>query len=120
MANPKRKKPRDVSDQEPPKEREENLDEFLAGMFQQTATGEENAMPSLDNLKAKFKTKSAAIRHLHFDLGFDVKTIHKHLNLRYQHVRNVISKELKRGPNEDFHLGEGQAAKIVETGGDED
>ena len=52
MANPKRK----VAET-----KDETLDEFLGGMFQQTQTGEEAGMPSLDWLKSKFKTKSASI-----------------------------------------------------------
>lgn len=42
-----------------------------------------------------YKSKSAQIRHL--DLcGFDRSTIAKHLNIRYQHVRNVLITPLKR------------------------
>jgi hypothetical protein len=80
-----------------------------------TPVGETNGLPALDVLKEKFKTKSAVIRHLHIDHGAKVKVIAKHLGLRYQHVRNVLKTELKRGPNEDFHLGEGQAASTIKT-----
>lgn len=89
---------------------EETLDEFLGDMFQTTATGEEGGMPTLRWLKEHFKTKSAIIRHLH-DKGFSVNQIRKHLDIRYQHVRNVLKTNLKRGPNEDFHLAEGQAVE---------
>ena len=88
----------------------ETLDEFLGEMFGQTKTGDEGGMPTLGWLKEHFKTKSAAIRHLH-EKGFSVNQIRKHLDLRYQHVRNVLKTQLKRGPNEDFHLAEGQAVE---------
>lgn len=96
-------------------ERVESLDDFVRQMHGTTPTGTTNGMPTLDELKAKFKTKSACIRHLHIDRGFKVKDIAKHLGLRYQHVRNVLKTELKRGPNEDFHLGEGQAAGVIKS-----
>lgn len=90
------------------------LDSFLAEMFQDTTQsdtgelGEPNqsqtqTQTSLGFLKANFKTKSAAIRYLH-SLGWETKRISKHLGLRYQQVRNVLTTALKRGPNEDFHL----------------
>lgn len=92
-------------------EKAQGLDEFLAEMFQTTATGEENGMPSLEWLKEHFKTKSAAIRYL-YDKGFKVKDIHKHLGLRYQHVRNVLTTELKRGPNETFKIDDYQSPNM--------
>lgn len=88
------------------------LDSFLAEMFQDTTqsdTGElgepnqSQTQTSLGFLKANFKTKSAAIRYLHSQ-GWETKRISKHLGLRYQQVRNVLTTALKRGPNEDFHL----------------
>ena len=49
-------------------------------------------------LKAQsMKTKSAAIRLLWND-GYSKSAIAKYLGIRYQHVRNVLTKELKRGP----------------------
>ena len=114
MANPKRKQPTDEDEESTTDRRDssltppdESLDEFLGGMFQQSATGDDKGMPALDWLKSKFKTKSAAIRYLH-EQGHSVNEIRKHLNLKYQHVRNVLTTNLKRGPNEDFHLSEGQ------------
>ncbi len=109
MASPKRsfaefQKAKDKERNTPePKKKEETLDAFLGDMFQQTKTGEEGGMPTLDWLKSKFRTKSAAIRYLH-DQGHSVNEIRLHLNLRYQHVRNVLKTQLKRGPNEDFKL----------------
>lgn len=114
----KRPKSTTPTDQDSP----QGMDEFLQEMFQ-TSTGEADGMPTLDFLKSKFKTKSAAIRYLH-EQGFSVNQIRNHLGLRYQHVRNVLKTQLKRGPNEDFHLGEGQMAPsirgISQEGGDED
>lgn len=78
----------------------ESLDDFLREMHG-TTTVAEGGMPTLDWLKEHFKTKSAAIRYLHTK-GFKVKDISKHLGVRYQHVRNVLTTELKRGPNEPF------------------
>lgn len=73
---------------------------FGDGSPQETQTG----LPSLDWLKQQFKTKSAAIRYLHSDLGgaHPPKVIAKHLGIRYQHARNVCTTALKRGPNEDW------------------
>lgn len=79
-----------------------SLDDFLRDTFSTTML-EENGMPSLDWLRSKLKTKSAIIRYLHYR-GFKVKDISKHLGIRYQHVRNVLTTELKRGPNEPFKL----------------
>lgn len=58
-------------------------------------------LPSLEWLKANYRTKSAAIRYL-FNLGHKPKTIAKHLGILYQHARNVCITPLKRGPNEDW------------------
>jgi hypothetical protein len=64
----------------------------------------QEGLPSLEWLKGQFKTKSAAIRYLHSDLGgaHPPKVIAKHLGIRYQHARNVCTTPLKRGPNEDW------------------
>lgn len=101
---------------EPPEVPEQTMDEFLREMHQTTTLGDNGdtgtpdtsdsdkpKMPSLAELKRTFKTKSAVIRHLHTE-GFQVKDIAKHLGLRYQHVRNVLTTELKRGPNENFRI----------------
>lgn len=51
-----------------------------------------------DRLRASgMKTKSAMIRLL-WDDGYSRAAIAKYLGIRYQHVRNVLTKELKRGP----------------------
>lgn len=85
-----------------------------------TETGEEIAgsthepqsnLPSIEWLKAHFKTKSAAIRYL-YNLGPSIghengtppKLIAKHLGIRPQHARNVCKTPLKRGPNEDWRI----------------
>jgi DNA-binding NarL/FixJ family response regulator len=52
-------------------------------------------------LKEMFQTKSAAIRFL-VSKGFATKDIAKHLDIRYQMVRNVKTNQLKRGPNESW------------------
>jgi hypothetical protein len=64
----------------------------------------QEGLPSLEWLKNQFRTKSAAIRYLHSDMGgaHPPKIIAKHLGIRYQHARNVCITELKRGPNEDW------------------
>lgn len=56
-------------------------------------------IPPLFQLKELYKTKSAIIRHL-TEIGMTVKEISAHTGIRYQHVRNVVTTELKRGPNE--------------------
>lgn len=76
------------------------LDEFLKQTFKQ---GTEGDMPARDWLKSQFKTKSAAIRFLD-SKGYKPKEIAAHLEIRQQHVRNVLGQELKRGPNEAFQL----------------
>lgn len=101
-----------------------DLDDYLREFHQTTTAGMavtpkgdaitmESGLPSLSFLKASFKTKSAAIRHMD-SLGCDVKTIAQHLGLRYQHVRNVLHNELKRGPNEDFRLDDRDTSKKLE------
>lgn len=47
------------------------------------------------------RTKSALIRWL-WELGYDVKTISKGLDIRYQQVRNIITTEPKRAAREDL------------------
>lgn len=48
-----------------------------------------------DQLFQDHKNKSGVIRALHAE-GFQTKHICKFLNIRYQHVRNVLSTPLKR------------------------
>lgn len=79
------------------------LAEFIQTMHEPNYSAAESTLglPSREWLKEQFSTKSAAIRYL-VNQGFEVKDIAKHLNMRYQHVRNVSKTELKRGPNEDW------------------
>jgi predicted metalloendopeptidase len=97
---------------------EEFVQEFFPPII--TATGEEIAtgnsqaqsnLPTLDWLKAHFKTKSAAIRYLYnlgpkvgYPNGTPPKIIAQHLGIRPQHARNVCKTPLKRGPNEDWRI----------------
>jgi hypothetical protein len=97
---------------------EPSLDDFLQEVHGISTVQQElpdSKIPSLSTLKGQFKTKSAVIRHLHDHYKLTVKQIAAHTGIRYQMVRNVLTNKLKRGPNEDFHLGEGQKASTVET-----
>lgn len=110
----------------PHKDKENTLQQFLAEHFGEDApspddyvrskdestprllseTGDEassNKLPSLGWIGANFKTKSAAIRYL-ISQGHPTNAIAELLNVRYQHVRNVKTTQLKRGPNEDWNL----------------
>jgi hypothetical protein len=89
----------------------QTLDQFLVEQFEESKTGNELGMPPLKWLKEQFQTKSARIRYLHAQ-NFKVKDIAKHLNIRYQHVRNVLSTELKRGPNENFKIDDYRSPNI--------
>jgi hypothetical protein len=60
-----------------------------------------DGLPSADWLQSQFRTKSAVIRYL-VSQGHPIKSIARHLGMKYQHVRNVAKNELKRGPNEDW------------------
>lgn len=60
-----------------------------------------DGLPSVEYLQATFQTKSATIRYL-VSQNFPIKSIARHLGMRYQHVRNVAKSDLKRGPNEDW------------------
>lgn len=76
------------------------MEQFIREMHGD-ASQPQNGMPSLDKIKEMFQTKSAAVRYL-INQGHSVKDIAKHLDMRYQHVRNVSLQTLKRGPNEDW------------------
>lgn len=80
---------------------EHTLESFLEEMFPSDQGGEllPNGMPRVDWLKKHFRTKSAAIRYLS-GKGHKNSEIAKHLGISYQHVRNVLTTTLKRGPNE--------------------
>lgn len=100
----------EVTEQEQLNSDPDTLDSFLRDIHE-TTTMQEVGLPSLQVLKQQFKTKSAAIRHL-YSLGHETKDIAKHLGLRYQHVRNVLHTELKRGPNEDWRFAHDEAKRI--------
>jgi hypothetical protein len=74
-------------------------------------SSEPSKYPSLGALNLAFKSKSAKIRHLN-SLGMPNSEIAKMLQIKYQHVRNVLKQELKRGPNEDFTLSGGVSPRI--------
>lgn len=85
----------------------ETLDEFLrenlrTSEIEVRAPGP-GGLPSLAFLQAHFKTKSASIRYMN-TLGHKPAVIAKHLGFRYQMVRNILTNQLKRGPNEDFTI----------------
>ena len=84
--------------EEDPKHR--SPEEFAKDFFGQ-ADIPQDGLPTLDWLETQFQTKSASVRFL-INQGHSVKLIAKHLGMRYQHVRNVATSELKRGPNEDW------------------
>lgn len=60
-----------------------------------------STLPPLAEIRSQYKTKSAVIRYL-TSLGASVKEISAYTGIRYQHVRNVATTPLKRGPNEDW------------------
>jgi hypothetical protein len=86
---------------------EPTLDDFMLNNHPDDELLPQNGMPPLGWLKKTFKTKSAVIRYLTLERKFPVKEVAKHLGLRYQMVRNVSTKYLKRGANEDWKLPEG-------------
>lgn len=49
----------------------------------------------IGNLNATYPTTSAKIRFLHSE-GWDRSRISKHLQIRYQHVRNVLLQPIKK------------------------
>ena len=54
------------------------------------------ALPTIEAMGEQgYKTKSAMIRYLDGE-GFKKSEIAKHLNIRYQHVRNVLTQPLKK------------------------
>lgn len=84
-------------------EEEEELSpkEFAREFFPDGTAEAQQDLPSLEWIKENYETKSAAIRYL-ISRGYAVKVIAKHLGIKYQHVRNVATNKLKRGPNEDW------------------
>ena len=93
---------RELEDAEGQVEKTETLESFINEMHGEGSTAvAQGDMPSKEWLQEQFKTKSAIIRYL-INQGHEVRAITKHLGLRYQHVRNVATGNLKRGPNEDW------------------
>lgn len=85
-----------------PKVVEQSMGEFINELHgDNTLSQPIDGFPSIEWLQETFKTKSAIIRYL-TSQGKEVKSIARHLGMRYQHVRNVAKQELKRGPNEDW------------------
>lgn len=94
---------------------EETLADFLSQMHgespesasdqnQARAQDDPNRIPSLGWLKEHFKTKSAVIRYLTITRQFPIAQVAKHTGYKYQHVRNVSTQKLKRGPNEPYSI----------------
>jgi DNA-binding NarL/FixJ family response regulator len=81
---------------------QQSPEEFAKEFFgDATEPQDAHGLPSLTWIKEQFQTKSAAIRYL-ISQGHATKHIAKHLGVRYQHVRNVATNKLKRGPNEPW------------------
>ena len=81
---------------------EQSLEQFINEAHGEgVATHPQDGLPSFEWLQEHFKTKSAIIRYL-VNQGYTITQIHKHTGWRYQHVRNVATSPLKRGPNEDW------------------
>lgn len=60
------------------------------------ATEVKKTIPTVDAMsELGYKTKSAMIRYLDSE-GFKRSEIANHLNIRYQHVRNVLTQPLKK------------------------
>jgi|SRR5215831_17904741 len=102
MVRKKKGLPRALEDpNEDPNLKEGQSPEEFAKEFFGEADQPQPGLPKLDWIKTNFKTKSAAIRYL-INQGYKVNAIAKHLGVKYQHVRNVATTPLKRGPNEDW------------------
>lgn len=106
MAKSKKGLPKVVQAEIDAEERQEvesqDLAAFVNEMHGDGATGKaQEGIPSMEWLKEQFQTKSAIIRFL-VNQNFTVVQIHKHTGWRYQHIRNVSTSPLKRGPNEDW------------------
>ena len=91
-----------AADERPKELQDQSMGEFIDELHgENTLSQPIDGMPSVEWLQDQFKTKSAIIRYL-INQGFEVKSISRHLGIRYQHVRNVAKSTLKRGPNEDW------------------
>lgn len=91
----------------------ESIEDVVTELFgTQTYQHTKGAWPPILWLQERFKTKSAIIRWL-FEEGHTVKEIAKQYGFKYQHVRNVLTNELKRGPNEPFRLDDHYNIKLT-------
>lgn len=70
---------------------------------------EQHITPMVSSPYDHLHTKSAKIRAMHAD-GFSRADIARALGILYQHVRNVLTQELKRGPHEALAASEVQTA----------
>lgn len=77
-----------------------------------TNTAQKFEEMTTDELLASFKTKSACIRYLD-SLGWNRSKIATKLNIRYQHVRNVLTQELKKGTTIEEPKIKEQETKVV-------
>lgn len=59
---------------------------------EETQTTEDIEVPSLEWLRANFKTKAAAIRYLGGHLGLDKTFVAHYLDVKYQMVYNVLER----------------------------
>lgn len=98
----------EVTEQQPPTK--QTMNDFLGEVFQDSIIPNTDPLgkqiPSPLELQTQFTTKSARIRYLYVEYGMEVKAISAYLHIRYQMVRNILTNELKRGPNEPFTLGD--------------
>jgi hypothetical protein len=106
-----------VHEQEQPIIENENENEVVSSELR--AGGEEQPAPKFDAAAfiAKHGTKSAAIRALRSQ-NYSVAMISKMLDIRYQHVRNVLLQKIGAKmvtPAEAQHILEVQAAKREEA-----
>lgn len=69
-------------------------DADIEAMFELAESTTPGNLPNLKWLHENFKSKSARIRYMH-TLDHDTKTISSYLDIRYQHVYNVIEQYKK-------------------------
>ena len=68
----------------------------VTGSVVNQVTSVKKAVLALPDMSG-FATKSSQIRHLHAQ-GWSRGDIARSMNIKYQHVRNVLISPLKRGP----------------------
>jgi len=52
-------------------------------------------------LYAEKGTKAAVIRYLHHEMGYQATDIARAMGIKYQHVRNVVNRPLKRNKEQN-------------------